>query len=350
MDPSARPAVPWAFAVAGLALGAAWRLWSRGGAPRGDDAGHAWRARLKAAAGADLWRTAEEACAWLEAQPGTDPDLRALRDRVVAARYAGAKENPEVVRAQLLALVGKASAPRGSRVPRRMVAVLLVGAAVACAILFGARAGDGRAAAQCQAADQAARRGEVEKARQVWLELWRSQGGSPGLAARIAWAHVQAGEIGPAALWVLRGELVEPRDPGLRWVEERVREAGGLVGASAPRWPVRRLEWSLVALVLGLATGLAWSRPPLAAGFVIGVLVATTVVPIQGWLAARYGTAVVLRPTDLEGSDVQLEPGQMVTVRAREGARLHVAAGRVIDGWVPATAVARIAPPRGDDG
>jgi hypothetical protein len=250
----------------------------------------------------------------------------------------------------LIARVAKLSPRRGARVPRRLVAALAIGLAAACLFFFGPRPGSGRAAAQCQAADQAARGGEVDKARRVWLELWRSYGGAPGLAARIAWAHVQVGEIGPASLWVLRGELVEPRDPGLRWVEDRVREAGGLVGASAPRWPVRRIEWSLVALLSGLAGVVLWSRRAAAVlSFAVAVL-AAAILPAQGWLAEQSGTAVVLGQAELAGSDVELEPGQMVTVRAREGARVHVAAGRVIDGWVPATAVARVAPRRGEDG
>jgi hypothetical protein len=206
----------------------------------------------------------------------------------------------------------------------------------------------GRAAEQCVAADQAARNGEIEKARRVWLELWRAYGGSAGLAARLAWARVQAGEVGPAALWVLRGEMLEPRDPALRWVEDRVREAGGLVGASTPRWPVRPIEWSALALLLGLSTGLAWPRPGRTMALALLALASAVIFPLQGWLSIRSGQAVMLAVAPLEGSDVELEAGQLVTIRGREGSRVHVAAGRVIDGWVPARTVALIA--GGEDG
>jgi len=56
----------------------------------------------------------------------------------------------------------------------------------------------------------------------------------------------------------------------------------------------------------------------------------------------------MLAVAPLEGSDVELEAGQLVTIRGRQGGRVHVAAGRVIDGWVPASSVAAIA--GGEDG
>ena len=346
VDPGARDALPWTFAVAGLSLGAAWRLWRGGRARPVTEAGAAtWLARLKGVTGPGLWRAMEEVSAWLEAQPGAvaDPGWRGVRDRIAAARYGGSTENPEAVRRELMARLTRAAPRPKAGVPRRLVAVALVGVAVACGFFFAPHGEAGRAAEQCAAADQAARAGEIEKARRVWLELWRVHGGQGGLAARLAWAHVQAGEIGPAALWVLRGEMIAPRDPALRWVEERVREAGGLVGASPPRWPVRSSEWSFAALTLGLAAGLSWPRRGLAFTLAVAAMAAALVFPFQGWVAARSGQAVMLAAAPLEGSDVQLEPGQMVTIRGREGQRVRVAAGRVIDGWVPASAVAPIA-------
>jgi len=227
------------------------------------------------------------------------------------------------------------------RVPRRALAILLALVALTLGVFLGPRPGSGRAAQQCIAADQAARRGEIDKARRVWLELWRTHRGSGGLAARLAWARVQSGEIGPAALWVIRGEMIEPRDPALRWVDERVREAGGLVGSSAPRWPVRPMEWSLLALVAGLSAG--WvPRRAWAATLAVVALLAGAIFPAQGWLAERSGRAVMMAAAPLEGSDLELEPGQLVTIRGREGNRVRVAAGRVADGWVPVSAVAPI--------
>jgi len=351
VDPGSRAAAPWAFAVAGLALGAAWRLWRMMPKPSADaGSAAAWMVRLRAATGPTLWRAMEEASAWLETQPGATADegWRGLRDQIASVRYGGSVVNPEVVRADLMYRVSRAAPKTGARVPRRLIAGILVVLAVALGVVFGPRPGMGRAGEQCSAADQAARRGEIEKARRVWLELWRAYGGNAGLAARLAWARVQAGEVGPAALWVLRGEMMEPRDPALRWVEERVREAGGLVGASAPRWPIRPLEWSALALVLGVCTGFAWPR--LAPSIVLAVLTAASafMFPLQGWLSTRSGQAVMLAVAPLEGSDVELEAGQLVTIRGRQGGRVHVAAGRVIDGWVPASSVAAIA--GGEDG
>jgi len=351
VDPGARPPAPWAFAIAGLALAAAWRMWRAAPAPSAAaSSASAWMARLRGVTGTALWRVMEETCAWLETQPGAteDPAWQGVRDRISAARYGGSVENPEAVRRELMNRVSRAAPKSGARVPRRVVAVLLALLAVALGVAFGPRPGMSRAAEQCAAADQAARRGEVDKARQVWLQLWRAHGGSAGLAARLAWARVQAGEVGPAALWALRGEMIEPRDPALRWVEERVREAGGLVGAATPRWPVRPIEWSSLALVLGLAAGVSWPRRGRAVALAVLALIAGAIFPVQGWLSTRSGQAVMLSVAPLEGSDVELEAGQLVTIRGRQGGRVHVAAGRVIDGWVPATSVAPIA--GGEDG
>jgi hypothetical protein len=345
VDPEARPFAPWVFALAGLGLGGAWRLWRSGGKVASADSGaSAWLARLRGVTGPPLWRAMEEASAWLEAQPGAtgDPAWRGVRDRIAAARYGGSVENPEGVRRELIARVSRQLPARGLRLPRRALALLLALLAVGVGVALGPRPGSGRAAQQCVAADQAARRGEVDRARRVWLELWRMHGGSAGLAARMAWAHVQGGEIGPAALWVIRGEMIEPRDPGLHWVDERVREAGGLVGASPARWPVRPIEWSVLAVLAGLAAG-AVPRRGAATGLAMLALAAGLVFPVQGWLAERSGRAVMMASAPLQGSDLELEPGQLVTIRGREGNRVRVAAGKVIDGWVPASSVAPIA-------
>src|SRR5262249_1934700 len=134
-----------------------------------------------------------------------------------------------------------------------------------------------------QVADQAAQRGELERARATWLELWRRGAQHPGLAARLAWFEMQAGQTGPAALWVLRGDLAEPRDPAPDWVGDRVRESGGLVGAGAPRTPVTRLEWSLMGVLAGLGAGILWPRRRATLACVALALAAGVVYPLQGW-------------------------------------------------------------------
>ena len=348
--PGSRPPIPWGFAVAGIALGGAIRLWRR--KPRAS-ANHtearAWAVRLRAAVGGDFWRAAEETSQWLETHaPVEDAGGEERRESIAAARYGGAAGDTETVRRELLARLARLrGGPR--RFPPRLAALALVALAAGLLVFFAPRPGSARAAAQCQSADQAARRGDIAKARSAWLALWRVHGGDPGLAARLAWAHDQAGEVGRAALWVLRGELVEARDPSLRWVEERVREAGGLIGAAAPRWPVRQIEWSLGAFAFGLTGMLAWGRGALALGCLALAFGTSVVEPIQGWRARSSGEAVVLSASGLQGSDVELEPGQLVIVRRREGDRVRVAAGRVVEGWVPAGAVAQVtAPPEGE--
>jgi hypothetical protein len=345
VEPGSRAPIPWGFAIAGLALGGAFRSWSsaRRRPPMRQDA-HAWQVRLRAAVGADLWKAAQDACSWLEAQGLASDEVRwrDLGRRIAAARYGGAVDDEETVRRELLARVKRLDSG-GSRFPARVYSVALVLVAAGSLVGFGPHPGNARAAMQCRAADQAARQGDIAKARDVWQALWQSWGGHPGLAARLAWAHNQAGEVGPAALWVLRGELVEARDPSLRWIEERVREAGGLVGAAAPRWPVRSIEWSIAALILATGGVVAWGRRGLAVSCLVGALGVSAIEPVQGWRASRSGEAVVLTAAALQGSDVELEPGQLVIVRGREGSRVRVTAGRVIEGWIPASAVARVA-------
>jgi hypothetical protein len=79
-------------------------------------------------------------------------------------------------------------------------------------------------------------------------------------------------------------------------------------------------------------------------------LASAGVFPWQGWWTARSGRGVVLERAMLEGSDVELDPGQMVRVRERRGDRVRVTAGRVIGGWVSKSAVESVAPARGEDG
>ena len=225
------------------------------------------------------------------------------------------------------------------KLPLRIGALALLAAAVVWAVLFGPRAATPSAVSEARAADRAARTGDLAQARASWQALWRERGQSPALAARLAWVSVQAGEIGPAAAWVLRGQLVEPRDRALRWVAERVREGGGLVGATPPRLPITRLEWSVLAVLAGLAAGAAWPRRNASLVCAIVALIAGAVYPLQGLAARRSGAAVVVQSARLEGSDLELQPGQVVTVIARGSARARVRAGRDDSGTVPASVV-----------
>ncbi|HEY6866956.1 MAG TPA: hypothetical protein VI792_06850, partial [Candidatus Eisenbacteria bacterium] len=138
------------------------------------------------------------------------------------------------------------------------------------------------------------------------------------------------------------GDRGEPRDPALRWVWERVREGGGLTGAAAARLPVRSNEWAAAALVLGLLAGALWPRRLGAAIAALLALACASVAPVEGWRAAHRAEAVVRSATTLGEAGLELEPGQVVRVRARAGARVRVAAGRDVSGWIPAAAVEEV--------
>jgi hypothetical protein len=134
---------------------------------------------------------------------------------------------------------------------------------------------------------------------------------------------------------VLRGEGYEARDRALAWVAERVREGGGLGGATPARWPVRRIEWAIAALLLGVTSGGLWPRRPAAVAAATLAIACAAVFPLQGWYAARATRAVVDRVATLEGPDLELSAGQVVKVLKSGGERARVVAGRDIEGWLP---------------
>ena len=349
-DPAGRAARPWGFAVAGALAGWAVRMWRRAGArQQGGTANRdvaemsAIGERLRMARGDEFWKTAEDACGWLQqhGKVADSPPWREARAMVSAARYGGSAGEEALVRRTVTERLAAAMPAPRRRAPWRFAGAGAAVVAIALCVVTGPWPGPARAGRGALAADQAARRGDVERARRAWTELWRQGGHDARLAARIAWSHAQAGEIGPAALWVARGEMSDPREGSLRWVEDRVREAGGLVGASPARVPVRPLELALAALIAGAASVLARGR---RAGLSLAVLAiaAGGLFPLQGWWAARSGRAVVLESATLSGSGVELDAGQMVTVLESRGDRIRVAAGRVLGGWVPAVAVERV--------
>lgn len=352
-DPRAPRTQAWGFALSGIGLGLAARWWVRGGRPAIDPARmEAARLREQAsqAKGPEFWRAAESAIAWLGAHGKlTDsPEWREVRTRVQAARYGGGAGDEGVVRRMVLEQLRGALGGGGPRVPQRLLAVLLALAALGVCFWLGPRPGDERADRAAMAADAAARRGDLELARRGWEQLWNQGGHDARLAARIAWVHAQAGEIGPAALWVMRGQLADPREGSLRWVESKVREGGGLIGATPARLPVRPFEWALLALLSGAFTVWFWGRrmaPAVVLGLV--VLFAAIIDPAQGWWAARSGRAVVLERAFVAGSGgagVQLDAGEMVRMLEQRGNQVRVAAGRVATGWVAANAIGRVVP------
>ena len=340
LDPLARAGEPWAFALAGLAVGLAVRLWRR--ASRGDAMSverarqREWMHAVRLGTGPDFWSAADRACGWLALHGKT---VRPLREAIEASRYGGARADESAVRTKLLEELARALPPGPPRWIARLGAVALVGAAVATCSFFGPRSGDPRGVSIARAADQAAREGQLSRARAEWSRLWAAGARAPGLAARLAWAEAQSGAIGPASLWILRGDRANPRDPALEWMIRQIREAGGLTGFAPSRLPVRRGEWALLALLAGLGIVIAWPRRWAAATLATTLALSVAIFPLQGWLADNRDRAVVKSDVTLEGPNLELEPGQIVTVLERESGRARAAAGRGVSGWLPEEAI-----------
>ena len=336
LDPDAQPVTPWAWAAAGAALGAAIVLLRTSRRAPANAGGRAqqreWLRVVGLSAGMAFWQAADQASAWLE-QRGRP--VGGLRREIASARYGGASADLEGTRRRIVEELARAVPPATPSWPFVLGAASLAVAGLVLALAFAPRPGSAHGRIEAQAADDAARSGDLEKARRGWQELWSRGARGAGLAARLAWAEVRSGRVGPAAAWVLRGEREEPRDRALAWVAERVREGGGLGGATPARWPVRRIEWALAALVLGLGAGALWPRRLPAAAAAALAIACTAVFPLQGWNAARATRAVLERVATLEGPDLELSAGQVVTVVRSAGERARVLAGRDIEGWLP---------------
>ena len=87
-----------------------------------------------------------------------------------------------------------------------------------------------------------------------------------------------------------------------------------------------------------------WPRLRYSAAAAAVLLLAALIEPVQGFQVVREGRAVVTREVALAGSDVALEPGQMVRVLGHEGDRVRASAGRGIMGWIPTDAIAELGP------
>jgi len=337
--PMARHPQPWAFALAGCMLGAALALVRASLRPGKDAAERArQRERLRAiglASGPDFWRSADEAAGWLESQ---GKSVRALRDTIAAARYGGSAPDAAKLRRSLVEQLSALLPPARQALPLRVAAVALTLAGAVFILLFSGGAPDAGAdrARAMAAADAAARTGDLARARSTWLTLWKDGAREGGIAARLAWADVRSGAVAPAAAWVLAGEVSDPRDPALEWVRQRVEEAGGLIGAGSGRIGVRRLEWGLIALALGLIAGFVWPRVWISVLLLMLAALSAAVFPLQTVAMARADRAVVKAPITLDQSGLELETGQVVRILERQGPRVRVAAGRGVTAWVRA--------------
>ena len=339
LDPFARGCRPWAFALAGLALGTALRLGRRGARAPGEGERSAERSawiRSLRGNGPDFWSAAERACESLERE---GLRLADVRREIAAARYGGGTGKRDLARRRLIVpLAGGDRGDSGIALKRGAAAGLAV-VGVAALALFSPHAGTESGVARARAADDAARAGDFDRARAGWGRLWREGARVPGLAARLAWLEGNSGEVGPAALWVLKGDHGEPRDPSLEWVIGQIRETGGLTGFAPSRLPLRPVEWALLALLLAAAGALGLGKPQWNAALVALALASSCVYPIQGWWADRSLRGVVRNPARLEGAGLELEPGQVVTLLERSRGRARVAAGTGVSGWLPADAL-----------
>jgi len=342
IDPGARSTRPWGWSLAGLMIGAAIILWRTASAVGGSSAERAraleWLRAVERSTGPDFWRAADEASAWLEREGKA---IGPLRREIAAARYAGTHTRPDAIRKRLVSQIAAAvpGAAASAAGLRRAGAAALVGLAVVCCVLTGPAAGDASRRAAALAADRSARAGDMARARDGWVRLWRSGARHPALAARLAWADAQSGSAGASAAWVVRGEDAGSRDGALEWVAERVREGGGLIGESRPRLPVRPIEWGIAALLSGIAAGWMWpGRRRMAAAAVLVVLCGV-IDPIQSFVAARTVRGVIVTPVAIEGEGLELQPGQVVRLSEQRGGRARISAGAGVEGWIPARAV-----------
>lgn len=336
LDPTARRARPWACAAAGLLLGGALAF----GRPRPKAAANVeaeererWRAAL-AAGGVEFWRNAESVCDWLA---GRGQPVGALRDEIARARYGGVSADPRPIRSRLEQRLAALKVGEPAGVPRGLVAALLALAAAAALVLGVPLPGDPRAAQRAEAADQAARAGDLATACRAWAALWHDGDREAALAARLASCALRDGDLGAASAWAWRGARGEPRDPALEWAWERVREAGGLAGGGRGAAPVRSLEWAIAALLWGLAAGALWPRRGPALALAALALVCGVAEPAARAWDGRYDHAAVRSATTLEGARVDLEAGQIVIVKEWRGDRARVEVARGIEGWLART-------------
>lgn len=338
--PGRRAGLPWAFGVAGLLIGIALRLWR---STMGADTLASERAKqreyLRAvglAHGPDFWRAADEAATWAEAR---GERVSVLKQDIAVARYGGTGATEGDVRRRLVERVSVAVPGAPARTPRRLMALALVGLAVAVGWIGWPQPGNLRYADRARAADQLARERKLVAARAEWQRLWNEGGPDAALAARLSWSALAADRVPEAATWAMRGRAGEARSAALQWVTGRVREAGGLVGAESGEWPVRTLEWAGLAFACALLAPLGIGRWWNGATLLALAIAAAAAPPFfhARLLRTPFGVVQVLTP--LEGAGIDLDPGQVVHIVNREGDRTRVLAGRGAEGQVPADAV-----------
>ena len=343
VDPEPRRPRAWVFAIAGLLAGLAIALGRASlarpvrGAERAQ--GLEWLRAVGRTSGPDFWRAADDATTWLAA---SGSDVATVREHVAAARYGGGSGDPERVRRQLVERLSRALPPEPPRLVLRTIAALALVAAGVATVLLGFAPPPPRPVLALAGADARARTGDVSTADRVWRTLWKDGVREPGVAARIAWVALEHGDLGGSCVWVLRGRRIEPRDAALQFMSGRLREGGDLLGAGGPIVPLRSIEWGALALLLGIAAGLLWPRLALAIP-VAGLAVLAGCAPLLAvMLDESRHPAVVMRALRIGSEGLELLPGQVVQVKTVDRTRARVAAGRAVEGWVPADGVVRV--------
>lgn len=344
----ARPAAPGssearpAFVVLAVLLAAAaMSLLRRASRPDPDARERArqreWLRAVGLAHGPDFWRAADEAVAWLQARGDT---VHWLREAIAAARYGGATGVEDEVRAKLVERLGAALPPPASPVPWRVAAGALVFLALVALVPTWPGSPEETGVRRALAADAYAREGRLREAESEWGHVWDAHPGDAALAARLAWAALERGDLASATVWVMRGERRSCRDAAVGFVADRVREAGGLVGAPGRSVPLRPLEWGALSLMLGLGALSVWRLRALRVTLLVSSVVAGLAWPAGTWWQARTEWAVVRRSCDLGEPPVRLEPGQVVRVLARDASGARVRAARDLEGGLPASVLA----------
>jgi len=313
---------------------------------RRPDPGAADRARLREwlravglARGSDFWRTADEVTSWLVDR---GEQVKHLRETIAMARYAGRTDEEENVRRTLIERIAASIPEPPPRWPLQVAAVLLGIFGLTLAGFSVPERVTGRLVERARAADARARAGDVPAAEAEWARLWEEAPGDPALAARLAWGALTRDDVAAATVWVLRGDRREARDPALRAMATRVRDAGGLVGAPARALPLRSLEWAVLAFALAAAAGLAWHRRPLGVALAAAAFAAGAWWPIESTLRSRQDLAVVRASVPLPPTGVTLDSGQVVRVTGQSEGGVDVRAASDLEGRLPSAAVWRL--------
>ena len=214
--------------------------------------------------------------------------------------------------------------------------------------------------------------GRPSEAASILSALAAEEGVSAGLHYDLGVSLLDAGEVGPAILSLVRAHWLAPSDAGIAAALAVARQRAGLPERHAPAWERARNvlapdTWATfggLALVLGCAGSVVWMLDPGRFVRTRGVrraLRAGTAVSSGAFLAAAIacaslageasrgiavGSEVTLRMAPFEGAEPRatLGAGESVRIEERHGAFVRVRADGARWGWAPASAIGEIVP------